>query len=116
MDLLVSVAAGTGLSPSAARTRAAVMISELETKIDSVAIVLPGSGLWALAIRGMFRAIGVLVQTPIHWRAFARTDVAASWLEKRRIDRLLEAPQAAAILVALGLLELQASTDEQAPR
>ena len=76
------------------------MISELASKIDSVAIVLPGQGLWASGVRGMFRAIGVLVQTPIKWRAFSRTEVAAQWLGKRRTDRQLQTPTAVEMLPA----------------
>lgn len=89
--LLMFVAPGTPLSPAAARTRASVMLRDLYKVIDGVAIVSSGSGLWAMALRGMFRGIEMIVPTKIDWRTFGEVGPALGWLREvldRRGNRI----------------------------
>lgn len=106
--LLMFVAPGTPLSPAATRTRASSMLRDLHEMIDGVAVVSSGSGLWAMALRGMFRGIEMMVPAKVQWRTFAEVDPALIWLREVMDRRGNRIPGADDVDRALDSLRLKA--------
>lgn len=111
--LLMFVAPGTPLAPSETRARASVLVRELHDVIEGVAIVSSGSGLWAMALRGMFRGIELMMPMKVPWRIFGRVPPALRWL--RKLDREGQAmPDSQEIMQAIDSLRAQAEALSEA--
>ena len=102
--MLLFVEPGTPLSPRAARERAAQMLTALQQHVVAVAIILPGRGLWAATLRTMFQGIGLVLSSPVQWRAFADIPSARTWLAEQASRDALELPTADQIRAALASL------------
>ena len=78
-SILLVVEPTSPVAGEEARTRAVKMLRKLGTNVDSVALVVEGTGFWAAAVRSMFSGLALILRPSFEWRLFATVEPATLW-------------------------------------
>lgn len=102
--LLLVVQPDTPLSTPGARSEAAKLVRELQSKIVAIAVAVEGRGFWNSGVRAMFTGISLVAQPAAPWRVFDDPAPAASWLVSRVGGRVGDPPDVGALVLTVDRL------------
>ena len=83
----IMVPGNSGLPSAEARAALARMTREMADTTAAIAVVIPGTGFWASAIRGLVTAVHMLGSRDFELKIFGNVEEVAQWLPEAQLQR-----------------------------